>query len=95
MSICFFFVSFFFLLRFVAIFQLIECPSLYELMACLHFQWDHPPLLQMWREKLHGDENSQIILESYPIAESVDIFKEALSSNTVSTTCVIMCPCKM
>ncbi|KAL6198619.1 hypothetical protein ACLB2K_028408 [Fragaria x ananassa] len=61
---------------------LIECPSVYELMACLDFQWEHKPLLEMWRERLHADGNSQIILESYPLAESVDIFKGALANNT-------------
>ncbi|CAB4276731.1 unnamed protein product [Prunus armeniaca] len=63
---------------------LIECPSVYELMACLDFHWEHIPLLEMWRQRLDGDGNSQIILESYPLAESVEIFKEALSSNTVN-----------
>nr|XP_011460469.1 PREDICTED: lecithin-cholesterol acyltransferase-like 4 isoform X1 [Fragaria vesca subsp. vesca] len=61
---------------------LIECPSIYELMACLDFQWEHKPLLEMWRERLHADGNSQMILESYPLAESVDIFKGALANNT-------------
>lgn len=77
-------------------FQLIECPSVYELMACLDFHWEHIPLLEMWRQRLDGDGNSQIILESYPLAESVEIFKEALASNTVSTTYVwliLSCTC--
>lgn len=64
-------------------FQLIECPSIYELMASLNFQWEHIPLLEIWRGKLN-DGNSSIILESYPPVESVEIFKEALLSNTVS-----------
>ena len=79
-------------MSFVSIFQLIECPSVYELMACLDFQWEHKPLLEMWRERLHADGNSQIILESYPLAESVDIFKGALANNTVSTT-YLLCVC--
>ncbi|KAM1917313.1 hypothetical protein ACFX13_036929 [Malus domestica] len=63
---------------------LIECPSVYELMACLDFQWEHPPLLEMWRGRPDGDERSQIMLESYPLVESVQIFKEALANNTVN-----------
>ncbi|XP_059437332.1 lecithin-cholesterol acyltransferase-like 4 [Corylus avellana] len=63
---------------------LIECPSIYELMGCLNFQWQHIPLLEIWREKLDKDGNSHIILESYPPAESIEIFKEALSANTVN-----------
>lgn len=62
---------------------LIECPSIYELMACLDFDWEHIPLLELWREKL-VDGNSRTILETYPPLESVEIFKEALSSNTVN-----------
>lgn len=63
--------------------QLIECPSIYELMACQKFQWQHNPLLEIWRERQDGDGNSRIILESYPPTDSSEIFKEALSSNSV------------
>lgn len=62
---------------------LIECPSIYELMACQKFQWQHNPLLEIWRERQDGDGNSRIILESYPPTGSSEIFKEALSSNSV------------
>lgn len=62
---------------------LIECPSIYELMACPHFHWQHIPLLEIWREKKDKDGNSQIILESYPPKESIEVYKDALSSNTV------------
>lgn len=65
-------------------FQLIECPSIYELMACRNFHWEHIPLLEIWREKKAADGNSHIILESYQPEESVEIYKEALYSNTVS-----------
>ena len=64
--------------------QLIECPSIYELMGCLNFRWQHIPLLEIWREKQDSDGNSDLILESYPPAESIEIFKEALASNMVS-----------
>ncbi|XP_025014007.1 lecithin-cholesterol acyltransferase-like 4 isoform X3 [Ricinus communis] len=63
---------------------LIECPSIYELMACPHFKWQHIPLLEIWKEKQDSDGNSQIILESYPPKESINVFKDALSSNTVN-----------
>lgn len=62
---------------------MIECPSVYELMACLDFDWERIPLLEVWREK-PADGNSHVILESYSPVESVDIFMDALSSNTVS-----------
>lgn len=65
-------------------FQLLECPSIYELMACLEFKWEHVPLLEIWRQKCDSDGNSTTMLESYPPAEAVPIFKEALSINKVS-----------
>lgn len=64
--------------------QLIECPSIYELMACPNFHWKHIPLLELWRERLHEDGKSNVILESYPPRESVEIFKQALVNNKVS-----------
>ncbi|KAG2688075.1 hypothetical protein I3843_09G077400 [Carya illinoinensis] len=63
---------------------LIECPSIYELMSCPSFDWQQIPLLEIWRERLDSEGNSHIILESYPPAENIEIFKEALSSNTVN-----------
>ncbi|CAI9760034.1 unnamed protein product [Fraxinus pennsylvanica] len=64
--------------------MLIECPSIYELMACLDFPWEHIPLLEIWRKKSDSDGNSTIMLESYPPIEAVSIFIEALSSNKVN-----------
>ncbi|KAF8408625.1 hypothetical protein HHK36_004688 [Tetracentron sinense] len=63
---------------------LIECPSIYELMACPNFDWQTIPLLEIWREKHVSDDNSNIMLESYAPQESILILKEALSSNTVN-----------
>ncbi|KAF5935967.1 hypothetical protein HYC85_027096 [Camellia sinensis] len=62
---------------------LIECPSIYELMASRDFHWEHTPLLEFWRQNCDSDGNSYVMLESYPPEESVPIFMEALSSNTV------------
>lgn len=68
-------------------FQLLECPSIYELMACLEFKWEHVPLLEIWRQKCDSDGNATTMLESYPPAEAIPIFKEALSINKVSYDC--------
>lgn len=62
---------------------LIECPSIYELMACPNFTWEHAPVLEIWRKKLDDCGDTRMILESYTPSESVNIFAEALSSNTV------------
>ncbi|KAE8719986.1 Lecithin-cholesterol acyltransferase-like 4 [Hibiscus syriacus] len=61
---------------------LIECPSIYELMACPNFHWQHMPLLEIWKEKEGCDGTPRTILESYRPGESIDIFKEALSGNS-------------
>ncbi|XP_073061182.1 lecithin-cholesterol acyltransferase-like 4 isoform X2 [Primulina eburnea] len=60
---------------------LLECPSIYELMACLDFKWEHVPLLQIWRHKCDGDGNSTVNLESFPPVEAASVFMEALSVN--------------
>ncbi|MBA0627909.1 hypothetical protein Godav_022707 [Gossypium davidsonii] len=62
---------------------LIECPSIYELMACPYFHWEHMPLLEIWREKEGCNGIPQTILESYRPGESIDIFKESLSGNSI------------
>ncbi|KAJ4977504.1 hypothetical protein NE237_002610 [Protea cynaroides] len=62
---------------------LIECPSIYELMACPNFNWQTVPLLEIWREKHDNDGKSTIIRESSEPTEALSILKEALSSNTV------------
>ncbi|KAL2473927.1 Lecithin-cholesterol acyltransferase-like 4 [Forsythia ovata] len=64
--------------------MLIECPSIYELMACPDFPWEHIPLLEIWRKKSDSDGNSTIMLETYPPIEAASIFMEALSSNKVN-----------
>lgn len=63
---------------------LIECPSIYELMGCPDFTWQHVPLLEIWKENQGGDGNSNIMLESYSMVEAVSIFTQALSNNTVN-----------
>ncbi|CAI8583425.1 unnamed protein product [Vicia faba] len=63
---------------------LIECPSIYELMACPNFHWQHIPVLELWRERLHSDGKSHVILESYPPCDSVEIFKQALLNNKLN-----------
>lgn len=52
-------------------------------MACPDFKWQHVPLLELWR-KHNSDDGSNLILESYPPDEYVEIFKQALCNNMVS-----------
>ncbi|XP_052202136.1 lecithin-cholesterol acyltransferase-like 4 [Diospyros lotus] len=62
---------------------LIECPSIFELMACCDFRWEHNPTLEIWRQKYDTDGNYSVTLESYSAEESISVFTEALSSNTL------------
>ncbi|KAL6498276.1 Lecithin-cholesterol acyltransferase-like 4 [Orobanche gracilis] len=62
---------------------LLECPSIYELMACLDYKWEHVPLLELWRQRSDSDENTSIVLESYSPEEVIPVFMEALSINKV------------
>ncbi|KAF3790608.1 Lecithin-cholesterol acyltransferase-like 4 [Nymphaea thermarum] len=62
---------------------LIECPSMYELMACPHFKWSDTPLLQVWKEIVDDDGNISSKLESYRPSESISIMVDALSSNKI------------
>ena len=64
--------------------QLIECPSIYELMANPNFPWDCHPLLQIWRETHDVGLSNGTLLESYELTEAVPLMKEALINNMVS-----------
>ncbi|KAM7524681.1 hypothetical protein LguiA_014583 [Lonicera macranthoides] len=63
---------------------LIECPSVYELMACPDFKWENVPRLELWKENHDSNGNSSIMLESYSSVESISIFNEALSINRIN-----------
>lgn len=63
--------------------QLIECPSIYELMANPNFSWDCHPLVQIWREKHAACGSSNTSLESYELTEAVPLMREALLGNMV------------
>lgn len=55
-------------------------------MGCPNFSWQHPSVLEIWREKQDNNGDSKIVLDSNPAMESIDIFKEALKDNTVRKT---------
>ncbi|CAI9090526.1 OLC1v1025310C1 [Oldenlandia corymbosa var. corymbosa] len=63
---------------------LIECPSIYELMACPDFHWESPPLLEVWRKKTSNSGDVDVMLESFLPMEAVSIFTEALACNKAS-----------
>lgn len=53
-------------------------------MACPDFNWQHPPVLEIWRKNQNSDGDSTVMLESFSTKETVKIFTGALSCNTVS-----------
>jgi hypothetical protein len=65
------------------LFQLLECPSIYELLANPNFKWKDTPLLQIWRENLDNDGKKSALLESYEPEEAIKMIEKALSSNEV------------
>ncbi|WP_411024808.1 hypothetical protein, partial [Salmonella sp. s57610] len=67
---------------------LIECPSIYELMANPDFDWEHTPFLEIWRQQ-DKDRSSDVILESYSPEESIRICTDALSSNMVNSENIV------
>ena len=71
-------------LKTVFLLQLLECPSIYELLANPNFQWKDTPLLQIWRENLDNNGKKSALLESYEPAEAIKMIEKALSNNEVS-----------
>ena len=55
-------------------------------MACLDFEWEHDPLLQIWKKIQDDEGNSYAMLETFTPEEAVSIFTQALSQNEVSFT---------
>ncbi|KAM0922818.1 hypothetical protein ACQ4PT_005934 [Festuca glaucescens] len=62
---------------------LIECPSIYELLASSTYQWEETPLLQIWRERLDDNGKKSALLESYEPAESIKMIAKALSEHEI------------
>ncbi|GJZ81115.1 lecithin-cholesterol acyltransferase-like 4 protein [Tanacetum coccineum] len=63
---------------------LIECLSIYELMAYLDYEWEHNPQFQIWKEIQNGNGDSTAILETFSPIKSVSIFTQVLSVNELS-----------
>lgn len=69
--------------------QLIECPSIYEMMTNPDFKWEKQPKIEVWR-KQSSDGESSVKLESYGPVESISLFEEALKNNEVQLTIFYM-----
>ncbi|ONI05244.1 hypothetical protein PRUPE_6G364000 [Prunus persica] len=75
--------SYFFVSRWTMHQLLVECPSIYEMLANPKFDWKELPEIQVWRK--HSKDGETIVdLESYGPIESISLFEEALKHNELS-----------
>ncbi|KAK9919215.1 hypothetical protein M0R45_027825 [Rubus argutus] len=75
--------SFFFVSRWTMHQLLVECPSIYEMLANPDFKWKKQPEIQVWR-KHSTDGETSIELDSYGPVESITLFREALRHNELT-----------
>ncbi|KAF8404335.1 hypothetical protein HHK36_009218 [Tetracentron sinense] len=64
-------------------YELVECPSIYEMLPNPQFKWKKQPQIRVWQKESEGKETSSVKLESYGPTESVVLFEEALRNNEV------------
>lgn len=62
--------------------QLIECPSVYEMLPNPEYRWKKQPEIQVW-QKRSKDGDIFVNLESFGPTENVALFEEALRDNEV------------
>ncbi|XP_022864562.1 phospholipase A(1) LCAT3 [Olea europaea var. sylvestris] len=77
------FESYFFVSRWSMHQLLVECPSIYEMLPNIDFDWKKKPQIQVWRKQSKDGETS-VELESYGPDECVTLFEEALKSNELT-----------
>ncbi|CAI9759286.1 unnamed protein product [Fraxinus pennsylvanica] len=77
------FKSYFFVSRWSMHQLLVECPSIYEMLPNIDFNWKKKPEILIWRKQSKDGETS-VELESYGPEESVTLFEEALKNNELS-----------
>jgi len=63
--------------------QLIECPSVYELIASPHFNWSEPPELRLWRKLAEENSEQKAKLEAFGPRENIEVMMAALENNKV------------
>ncbi|KAL2526236.1 Phospholipase A(1) LCAT3 [Abeliophyllum distichum] len=77
------FESYFFVSRWSMHQLLVECPSIYEMLPNIDFDWKKKPEILVWRKQSKDGETS-VVLESYGLDESATLFEEALKNNELS-----------
>ncbi|KAK3023838.1 hypothetical protein RJ639_044555 [Escallonia herrerae] len=77
------FESYFFVSRWTMHQLLVECPSVYEMLANPGFKWKKQPEVQVWR-KQSNDGESSVKLELYDPTNCITLFEEALKNNELN-----------
>nr|XP_027188389.1 phospholipase A(1) LCAT3 isoform X2 [Cicer arietinum] len=77
------FESYFFVSRWSFHQLLVECPSIYEMLANPDYKWKKQPEIHVWR-KHEKDGNVNINLESYGPTKSISLFEGALRHNELN-----------
>lgn len=62
--------------------QLVECPSIYEMLPNPDFGWTKQPKIEVWQKQVNDGETT-VEMESYGPVESISLFEEALKENEV------------
>uniref|UniRef100_A0A7I4C522 Uncharacterized protein n=1 Tax=Physcomitrium patens TaxID=3218 RepID=A0A7I4C522_PHYPA len=63
---------------------LIECPSVYELLASPDFDWSEPPELRLWRKIADQDGEEKVKLEAFGPSDNLDVMMAALEENKLN-----------
>ncbi|KAL2941439.1 Phospholipase A(1) LCAT3 [Bienertia sinuspersici] len=65
--------------------DVIECPSIYEMLPNPEFEWKETPQICVWRKSSPNEDDSSLAkFESYGPLESISLFKEALKDNELN-----------
>ncbi|XP_071922160.1 phospholipase A(1) LCAT3-like isoform X2 [Coffea arabica] len=61
--------------------DVVECPSIYEMLPNPWFKWKKQPEILVWRSKSEEGGETSVVLESYGPTDSMTLFEEALKHN--------------
>ncbi|KAG2644535.1 hypothetical protein PVAP13_2KG203481 [Panicum virgatum] len=76
------FESFFFVSRWAMHQLLVECPSIYEMLPNLNFNWKEKPTIQVWRK--NPEKDGAVELVQYEASDCVSFFEKALRNNELT-----------
>jgi len=62
--------------------QLVECPSIYEMLPNPEFKWREKPIIQVWRKDPEKDGIVELV--QYEATDCVSLFEEALRNNELT-----------